>query len=159
MSLPTYNPSVITAVSKVKQNAAFSQFIMGGNGGVSHSEYALFKKTTTYGNVISMWRSPVYQIGKPFDVLEIKFVLKGGVTNNKHITPTLYFDNSSSSSEGNSISTGTYVSSEKLIKLNAKSFSNVVHGTNNFFFELQFDGIALAVVKLPIEIIIDVHDI
>ena len=147
MALPSYNTSLISAVAKVPQNFQLSQYVMGGRNAAS---YALFKKTTTY--TFSNWRSPVFNIGHNFDVLEIMFPLINGVTTNQTIIPVLYFDNESSNSVGTTINSTNYPNSERYISLSSKDFGNAVHGRNNFFLELQFTGSALAVVGLPIEI-------
>jgi hypothetical protein len=151
-TLPIYNPSITSSLAKIEQGMSFPTFVFGGQG--TGSEYALFKKSTNYN--FNAWRSPVYQIGKNFDVLEIKFAVVGGITGNKEIIPKLYFDHEATSSIGATINATNYPNSEKLIKLTAKNFSNAVHGKNNFFLELQFIGSDLAVVKLPITIDIDV---
>lgn len=156
MSLPTYNPSVITSVLGIEQNLAFPRFVMGGVGGGAEDTYSLFKKSTTYS--FNVWRSPVYNIGEEFDVLKIQFAVIPEMTTNMSIIPVLYFDNEDSNSVGTTINSTNYAGSEKLIKLTAKNFGNAVHGSNNFFLELQFTGSALAVVELPILIEVEVED-
>lgn len=157
MALPTYASSVITAVSKVEQNLPFTKFIMAGQGGENEDEFKLFKKSTTY--VFNNWRSPVYQIGKDFDIMEIKFPIHPDMTTNMSIIPVLYFDNEDSNSVGTTINSTNYPNSDRLITLTSKNFSNTVHGKQNFFLELQFQGSALAVVGLPISIDIDVEEL
>ena len=154
MALPTYDTSIITAVLRGQQNIAFPQFIMGGQG--TGSEYALFKKTTTYD--FAVWRSQVYQIGRHFDVLQIKFTIVPDMAANMTIIPVLYFDNEDTNSIGETINVTNYANSERLIRLNAKTFGNTVHGRNNFFIEFQFTGSALAVVELPIAVDVEVEE-
>lgn len=158
MALPVYNSSIISAVSRVPQNIPFPQYVLGGQGGAGGTTYALFKKrTSTY--VFSNWRSPVYNIGKNFDILSIKFAVKPALTTNMSIIPVLYFDNSFTNSIGTTINSTNYANSEKLITLRSPNFSNSVHGRNNFFLELQFTGSALAVVELPISFELEVEEI
>jgi len=154
VALPTYASSLITAVGKVEQKLPFPTYIMGGRNA---STYQLFKKSTTY--VFNNWRSPVYQIGKNFDILEITFPIIPDMTTNMSIIPVLYFDNEDTNSVGITINPTNYPNSERLIKLTSKNFSNSVHGRNNFFLELQFQGSALAVVGLPINIELEVEEI
>lgn len=156
MALPIYNSSVVTAVAKVAQNLPFPEFVMGGQGGSGGTTYGLFKKSSTYS--FSLWRSESFVIGQDFDVLEIRFVVKPALTTNMTIIPVLYFDNASASATGTTINSTNYPNSDKLINLTSQNFSNATHGTNNFFLELQFTGSALAVVKLPIEIDIEVEE-
>jgi hypothetical protein len=158
MALPSYSSSVITAVSAVQQNLPFPTFIMGGRNA---STYKLFKKSTTY--VFNNWRSPVYQIGKNFDVMEITLPISPDLTTNMSIIPVLYFDNEDSNSVGATINLTNYPvdlagNGQRLIKLTSKNFANTTHGKNNFFLELQFQGSALAVVGLPVNIEIEIED-
>lgn len=153
MALPSYASSLITAVSRVQQNIPTPQYVIGGRNSGS---YALFKKTTTHA--FSVWRSQVYKIGKPFDVMEIRFAVMPEIAANMTIIPVLYFDNEDSNSIGTTINSTNFANSEKLIELTPKNFANTVHGTNNFFLELQFTGSALVVVELPISIEIEVDE-
>ena len=153
MALPTYASSIITSVAKVAQLLPFPTYVIGGRNA---STYKLFKKSTTY--VFNVWRSPVYQIGKNFDVMEITLPIYPNMTTNMSIIPVLYFDNEDSNSVGTTLNSTNYVDSERLITLTSKNFSNTVHGRNNFFLELQFQGSALAVVGLPISIDIDIQE-
>lgn len=151
-TLPTYNPSIVTSVTRVYQNMPFPQFVMAGQG--TGSIFQLFKKTDVHN--FSIWRTPVYQIGKDFDVMEITFNLTADLDVGMNIIPKLYFDNERTSSVGTQIN---YVNiTDKLVRLTAKNFDNSVHGKHNFFLELQFTGQSLEVVALPIFIDIEIHD-
>ena len=159
MALPVYASSLITAVAKVEQLLPFPTYIIGGRNA---STFKLFKKSTTY--VFNNWRSPVYQIGKNFDVMEITLPISPDLTTNMSIIPVLYFDNEDSNSVGATINLTNYPvdlagNGQRLIKLTSKNFANTTHGKNNFFLELQFQGSALAVVGLPIEILLEVEEI
>lgn len=155
--LPTYNASLVSVVSRVNQNAPLPQFVLGGR---NSSTYKLFKKTTTHS--FSLYRSPVYQVGKEFDVMEIRFSVMPTLTTNMTITPVLYFDNERSHIIGTTINSTNFSSSApgagRLITLTPKEFSDTIHGYSNFFLELRYTGSALAVVLLPITIEIDVYD-
>jgi hypothetical protein len=154
MALPTYASSIVSSVSRVQQNLPTPQFVMGGRNAAS---YALFKKKSS-SYVFSVWRSQVFVIGRNFDVLEIKFAIIPAVAANISIIPVLYFDNEDSSSVGATINSTNYPNSETLIRLTSKNFSNVIHGRNNFFLELQFTGSALVAVKTPITIDVEVEE-
>lgn len=153
MALPSYASSIITAVSKVEQNLPFTKFVFGGRNA---STYKLFKKSTTH--VFNNWRSAVYQIGRDFDVMEIRLPIHPDMTTNMSIIPVLYFDNEDSNSVGTTLNSTNYSNSERLITLTGKNFGNAVHGRQNFFLELQFQGSALAVVGLPITIEVDIEE-
>lgn len=151
---PTYNTSLISAISRVDQNLGFPQFIIGGRGGSTGTDYALFKKSEVYGRTI--WRSEVYKIGRDFDVTRIKFNLVTDLEATTEIVPKLYFDNERSSSVGTVIDITNYT--RKFIELVAANFSGAMHGQHSFFLELQFTGSVLATVALPIFIDVDIKD-
>lgn len=152
--LPVNSPSIMTAVTRVQQNHAFPQFVMGGLGLVDN--YALFKKSGVYG--FALWRSPVYRLNQEFDVISITFPLHLDLTAGVSVLPKLYFDDGARSVVGTAINTSNYSNDNKLVTLTSKSFGNAVHGEANFFLELQFLGDDLAVVGLPITIDLDVSD-
>jgi hypothetical protein len=154
MSLPTYASSIITAVTRAQQNVGFPQFVIGGQNATT---YKLFKKGTTYG--FTVFRTGVFQIGKNFDILQIKFPVIPNMAANMSIIPVLYFDNQATNSVGTTINATNYPNSEKLIILTAKNFANAVHGKNNFFLEFQITGTVLTVVGLPINISLEVEDL
>lgn len=106
----------------------------------------------------SVWRSQVFQIGKQFEILQIGIVVAGGLSGAKEIIPTLYFDNEHRSSVGTAMNTANYPDGDKLVVLSAKNFANGVRGNSNFFFQLQFTGSDLAVVKMPLTIQLEIHD-
>jgi len=153
MALPTYASSIITVATKVQQNSEFPQFVMGGRNA---NTYKLFKKSTTYA--FNVWRSQVFQIGKNFDILSIKFAIHPDMTTNMEIIPVIYFDNESSSSVGATINPTNYPNSDRLITLTSKNFSNTVHGKHNFFIEFQFTGSALSVIELPVSVELEVEE-
>ena len=154
--LPTYNPSIITSVTKVYQNLPFPQFVLAGQG--TGSLYQLFKKTNIHN--FSIYRTPVYQIGKDFDVMEITFNLIQDLDVGMNIIPKIYFDNERTTSVGTQINYINYpnTSTNKLVRLSPKDFSNSVHGKHNFFVEFQFTGQVLETVSLPIFIDIETHE-
>lgn len=152
MALPSYSQSLITCVAKAPQSFTLPSYVIGGT---NNSAYRLMKIGTTYS--FAVWRSPVYRLGKQFDIMKIQFPVYPAVTTNMTIIPVLYFDNAASSSTGTTINSTNY-SGAKEITLYPPNFSNAIRGNNNFFLELQFSGSALAVVGLPIYIDIDEHD-
>lgn len=156
-TLPTYNPSLVSAVKFVLQDTGLPQVVMAGLGGANEDEYELFKKTDEegLGYDLCIWRSKIYQIGNKFDVKRISFPILPSIASNMEIVPALHFDNDSSVSFGNPINTATYASGTERIVLYPPNFSNAVRGNFNFFLELRFTGLALSVVGLPIDIDIE----
>jgi hypothetical protein len=151
--LPTYNPSLITTVNRVQQNLAFPQFVIGGQG--TSSQYALFKKSTSYG--FYLWRTPVYLIGTDFDVLQITFPLIADLIAGVSIVPKLYLDDQTRTAVASTINLSNYPSGNKLITLTSKNFSNSTHGKSNFFLEFQILSSLLTPISLPIHITLDVE--
>lgn len=155
-SLPTNNVSVTTSMARVVQNTPFPQYVIGSVGGSAGTTYGLFKKTTTYG--ITTFRSELIPVGGRFDVISVEFSLIPGVAAGMQISPILHFDDGTSTSTGTSINVSNYPNADKIIRLNSKNFANTVRGQKNFFLELRFIGLVLAVVELPIKIVIDTID-
>ena len=155
MALPSYNSSLISSVARVSQDMDTPQYLLGGRGGAGGTTYALSKKSTTH--TFSVWRSKVFEIGKPFNILKIKIPIHPAVTTNMTIVPVLYFDNEQTSASGTTINS-TNFSGKRLIQLTSKNFSNATNGKRNFFLELQFTGSALSTVSLPIKIDIETDD-
>jgi hypothetical protein len=154
--LPDYNHSLVSCVTRVQQDLGFTQFVMGGVGGVNENEYALFKKDEVY-TATQIWRSPVYKVGQDFDVVKISFNLVTALTGGTSITPKLYFDNERESAVGTVINMNNF--SQKYIELRTANFQGAVHGQHSFFLELQFTGSALTVISLPLFVEIDTWDI
>jgi hypothetical protein len=144
------------AIGRIKQNMGFPQFVIGGQGGLNQDQFALFKKSNTYG--FALWRTKLYKIGMPFEVMQITIPIVSDFVAGFSIIPKLYFDDGSRSVAGTIINLNNYANTNKLVTLTGKNFGNQVHGESNFFLEFQIVGSALSVIGLPIEIQLDVHD-
>jgi hypothetical protein len=146
--LPTYNPSLSSAIAVVNQNLPFPNLVFGGQSGVSGTDHALYKKSTTYG--FHSFRTAPETRFKDADVSEITFGVHPGISGTMEITVKLYFDNEESSATSNIIDVANYPNGDKFIILTGQSFSNSTHFKNNFFIEFQITGADLATVTLPI---------
>lgn len=155
--LPTYSPSVITAVAHVEQGLSVPKFVVGGKGGAAQNYFALFKKSGTYG--FNMFRTQRVVIGREFNVVEIILNLTEPIGANMKIVPVLRFDNETHSVQGNVIDSTNYDESQDSITLNPANFNYNVHGTKDFFLELQFWGTDLLGVQLPINMIVETEDV
>lgn len=155
--LPAYNPSVITAVAHVEQGLSVPKFVIGGKGGAAQNYFALFKKSGTYG--FNLFRTQRVVIGREFNLTEIIFSLTEPIAANMKIVPVLYFDNETRVVQGNVIDSTNYDESQDSITLNPANFDNNVHGTKDFFLELQFWGTDLIGVQLPINMIVETEDV
>ncbi len=150
MSIPTYTTSVITSVAHAQQSLATSQFLMGGKGGVSGTDYAMFSKSSTYS--FNIWRSQLFTVGVPFNIVAFKFSLSQSVGTNMQITPVIGFDDGTTIIEGTVVNTTNYPEGDDVIILTTDNFGFQTHGLNNFYVEFQFSGSALLSVLLPIDI-------
>src|SRR3990167_1778961 len=103
MSLPVQNASLISAIAKSQQNFTLPSFIIGGRNA---STYKLMKITTSYS--FAVWRSEVYRIGKPFDIVRIILPVFPVIATNMTIIPVLYFDNATLVSTGATINSTNY---------------------------------------------------
>lgn len=153
MAIPSYASSVITSLSTAQQGLANQSILMGGR---NTSDYKIMKKGTSYA--FNLWRSPVYIIGKPFDIIEITINVHPAIASNMSFIPVIYFDNESSSSIGTTVNSTNYSSSQKSITLSPPNFASGIRGRKDFVLELQFTGSALVTVKMPIEIEVEVYE-
>ena len=157
MAFPTYSPSLISAVHHVQQGLAAPKFIMGGRGGASGTTYTLFKQSTTYG--FTVWRSQLFTVAAPFNIVAINFQLMTPMAANMTITPVLGFDDGTTIVAGTILNSTNYPNNESAISLSPDHFGFSVHGLNNFYLEFQFSGTALTGIFLPIEIKIETETI
>jgi hypothetical protein len=98
----------------------------------------------------------IQKINKDFSIKEIRFGVYPAITTNMRIVVTAYKDDFVSSVEFPYID-NTNNSGYKNIKI-CPSGDKTVSGKNDFALSFSFQGTALMVVKLPIEIIIEVEN-
>lgn len=155
-TLPDYNTSLISAVARIQQGLAFPSFIIGGAGGITGTDYALFKRTDEY--TFSLFRSEVFHVGKHFSVTSITIPLARPMDNGMALVPVLRFDHEQKVSVGTVINATSYPNGEQLITLTPEQFPDGVQGDSHFFLELQHVGSTLCAVSLPILINAHVDD-
>lgn len=109
------------------------------------SSQGLDKKSTTYG--VSVFRSDVFRIGKPFQIKRIFLPLGQAVAANMTATVKAYTDNGSSNTTIATINSTNYANSERNIVLYPS-----VNGYHDFFIEIRLSGTALLTFALPIRI-------
>ena len=95
-------------------------------------------------------------IGSQFDVREIKIPLAGAVGANTTITPTLYFDDRSSSKTLTVINNTNYQAKRKIIYNGTELKDSTAY--NNMILELAWTGTSPTPVAFPISIKIDVKE-
>lgn len=114
-------------------------------GWIDDSAQGIDSLSTTYG--VSVWRSEVFRIGKPFKINKIRIPLAQAVAANMTITPKVFVDEFSSSETLRVINNTNFPTSER----NATLYP-AIEGKHNFSLELRWTGTALLTVALPIEI-------
>ena len=153
--LPTYSPSITTAMTQVQQNLPFPSFVTAAVG-TSGTAYGLYKKASTYG--FHVYRTQTFKVGRPFSFLKARLNLSRSLTDETEIIPVLYFDNGLTSIVGTAINNRNHSTTNLSFVLDPKTFRNQANGQYNFFLELQFTGPALISVVLPIELEVDIYE-
>lgn len=156
-SLPSYNQSIVTAVSHLEQGLSVPKFVIGGRGGGARNYHALFKKSTTHQ--FNLFRSQRFVVGKAFNLIQIELSLTSPISSGMSIVPVLHFDNDERKVVGTTINSTNYPNSENSLTLTAYSFNSNVHGNKDFYLELQFWGTALIGISLPVRMIIETEDV
>lgn len=122
------------------------QPIVGWKDGASQG---IDKLSTTYG--VNVWRSPIFRIGRPFQVNRIRFLMGQPVGAGTIITPKIFTDEMANSYTLGLINNTNYPNSDINITQNYKGGISV-KGQHNFFLELRWTGTTLATISLPITI-------
>lgn len=141
------NPWVTALKFVLQANNKIRQPIVGWKD--DSTAYGIDKISTTYG--INVWRSPVYRIGKPFQLLRVRIPLAQAVASNMILIPKIYVDELSSNVALQTINSTNYTSSERNITQKLRGTYSVT-GKHNFMLELRWTGSALLTVSLPITI-------
>lgn len=155
--LPSYNPSLTSAIKVADQDMSVPNVIIGAQNGDEVPLYALLERSTTYE--FSDFRSKVFVVGADFLVDEIRFSIAQPLADGMELIPVLYFDNMQRSAPGTPISLDNYEEGQTDFKLGPGNFDFDTHGNNDFFLELQHTGTVLCTVKLPVSIDADVDEI
>lgn len=137
----------VTACKYVLQgDNKIRQPIVGWKDG---SSQGIDKVSTTYG--VNVWRSQIFNIGRPFQVNRIRFLLAQPVAANMTVTPKIYTDELNTSYSLQAINNTNYPNSDINITQNYKG-SISAKGQHSFFLELRWTGTALCTLSLPITI-------
>jgi len=111
-----------------------------------------YSATGTLGSILR-W---TFNVGTKFNVMRIRLPFGGAVAANTTITPTVYFDDLSSSQSLTVINNTNFSGSRKVI-YKAPELKNFI-GENNFTFELAWSSTNPLPAALPILIDIDLKD-
>lgn len=143
----TAEDGIVTCVKNVQQSSfSYPKLAVGWRAA---STFGIDNQSTTYGT--SVFRYMV-NVGQPFLVKKVSFNTATAIAANMTLTPTIYLDDfSSSSTSGLTVVNSTnYSGGQRHIVLYP-----TISGDHNFCLELQWTGIALFTVLLPIEIEFD----
>lgn len=153
---------LVTAVKYV-QNAAFAkpQPVIGWTDGSAKGLDAL---STTYG--VSVWRSPLNRIGKPFRITAIELNFGATMAANMTIVPKIFVDDESSSFTLTTINSTNFPSTMnngggrwlKIVTTDTTTTA-IPSGYTDFILELRWSGSALIPIKMPITIYFTTDDV
>lgn len=119
-----------------------------------------FSSSKDFSTGNSIWRGPVWQIGKKFIVKSVLIPLNASVDSGTNIVPTIFIDSASSSIALTTINTTAFNGKMYAFYKNPKlDGSSDVNGLFNLFLQLAWTGGTSAVsVALPIEVVIEIYD-
>lgn len=134
---------MVTAL-KSAQQASFvdPRFVVGWR---DNSNFGIDQISSTAN--VAVWRSLLYNVGRPFRINKISLSLTTPVSSNHTIVPTLFIDDENTSTALTTINSTNYSNSERRIVLYPG-----VHGNNNFNLQLRWSGSSIIGVEMPIVI-------
>ena len=148
----------VTALKYVLQSSnIIPQMVIGWGDDTSGASGKGLDKRSTTATYNTVFRSEVFSVGQPFNILKIRIPLTQAVATNMTVTPKIFLDDD--------VSTGT-----ALTTINTTNFSgkkNIVYagsqlkglqGLHNIMIELSFTGSVECAVTLPISIEVDLQN-
>lgn len=141
---------IVCALKYVQQNSNITPKAITAWHDASANGIDQYSTTATLASKMR-W---MFNIGRKFNVMNIMVPFAGAVAANTTITPTLYFDDLSSSKVLTVINNTNYPTQRKVQYKGAELINAV--GLNNFVFELAWTGTNPLPVALPIEIGIEI---
>lgn len=141
------NPMVTACKYVLQGNNKIRSPIVGWK---DDSTQGIDKISTTYG--VSVWRSEVFRIGRPFQIKSIRIPLAVAVASNMTLIPKIFLDEQTANVALQTINATNYPNSQKNIVQSLKAPTYAVAGWHNFQLELRWSGTVLLPVSLPITI-------
>lgn len=143
---------VISVVKYIQQASGSVPRVING-GRDQAPTYTLDKLSATTRN--SIFRSEIFNIGRPFKIMKVRQPLSTAVDANTSIVPKLHYDESSSTTTLPTINNTNYSGQKTIVykkqQIDESSTASVV-GDHNFFYELNFAGTTAISALLPITI-------
>jgi len=143
---------IVTAIKYVQQDSNVTPKMIIASRDGTGSQIDKYSTTATLASNLR-W---MFNIGSAGEVRRIRMPLAGAVAANTTITPTLYFDDLSSSVALTTINNTNYPSKRKII-YKGTELKNAVF-SNNFVLEIATTGTNPLPVGLPITIDVDIFD-
>jgi len=112
---------------------------------------------SSYTYTSSFFGFVIINIGKSFDVVEIRIPLATALATNMSIVPKVYTDEGSSVKTLATINTTNFTANSRYITFAQPELQDC-RCDNNFFLELNFEGTVECPVSLPIRILVDIDD-
>ncbi len=114
-------------------------------------------KLSTSATYASVFRSEMFNVGRKFEIEEIRIPLGAAVASNMSIVPKILFDDLSTTITLDTINDTNFTGSERKIIYKNPDLKTA-RGENNFLMEFTFGGTVELPITLPIEIIISTFD-
>ena len=144
---------IVTALKFVQQSSNVTPKVVLASRDGTGSQIDQYSTTATLTSRMR-W---MFNVGGGFEIHKLKLRFAGAVATNTSITPTLYFDDYSSSVALTAVNTTNYTASQRKIIYRGAEMKNC-RGKNNFALELAWGSSNPLPVAFPIEIEIDVKD-
>ena len=137
----------VTALKYIQHSSFIKpQPIIGWSDG---SAKGLDKASTTYGT--SIFRSEIFRVGVPFQIVSVSIPLKNTLTTNMYVQPRLLLDDKTTTFQIQGISSANFPTATRRVVQHPTGCG----GNNDFLLELEYSGSVLLTVSLPIIIVID----
>lgn len=150
-STSTGTTQSVTSLRYVQQSSNIIPQLVVGWGNAS--DKGLDKRSTT-GTYNAIFRSEVFSVGQPFNILKIRIPLAQAMAANMTITPKVFLDDDVSTGTALTTINNTNYSGKKNIVYEGSVLKSL-QGLHNIMIELSFSGTAECAVTLPISIEVD----
>lgn len=139
---------VVTCVKFLEQSSSKARPVMGWRTDTP-SAYGLDKPSSS-AVFSSVFYSEIMNVGKPFQLVKVRFPLGAQISTNMTFTSTVYVDDAGTSTDLDTVNPTNFPNSER----NATIYCNV-SGNHNFFIAISFAGTVSLPILLPIEVTVE----
>lgn len=145
---------MVFSAKYVQQTSNIAPRLIIGFGDASAKGLDKLSTSATYASV---FRTEMVNVGKKFEIEEIRIPLGAAVIADMSIVPKILFDDLSSSVTLTTINNTNFSKSERKVIFKNPELKTA-RGENNFLLELTFGGTVALPVILPIEVVISTFD-